>query len=362
MLKILIGFDYELFLGENYASHKEILMDTTDQILELLKANHVPATLFADVCCALQHKKYGVTDFVDDFEAQLKRAQKDGFDIQLHIHSNWLNSSYDGRKWNISRDGYRIHEFGFGENGAPKIIREGIEYLNDILRAENPEYKCIAYRAGGYSLQPHSELVRTLRENGILIDSSVCRHLYVESAANKYDYRKVPSKMNWWLTPDQELTYEGCYSEGGLYEVPVCSDNNSLLKRIFWGKEKLVLPPSKAVHEKGTYVKIETASQRRKSKLKILLNYNRTYSLISFDSTAPESIFSTLEKIAKKYNTKKNDVYVSLLGHPKLCNEHVLAGMMQLVEQVNSNKNRFEFISFRQLFDELCKQRNSLES
>lgn len=122
MLKILIGFDYEMYLGENYASHKEILIDTTKQILELLKANNVSATLFADVCCVLQHKKYGLTEFVNDVEDQLKNAQKNGFDVQLHIHPNWLNSSFNSNKWDISRKGYRIHEFGFDENGACKII------------------------------------------------------------------------------------------------------------------------------------------------------------------------------------------------------------------------------------------------
>ncbi len=359
MLKILIGFDYELFLGENYANHKDILINPTDQILELLKENDVPATLFADVCCALQYKKYGQTDFVNDFEGQLKRAQKNGFDIQLHIHSNWLNSSFDGQKWDISLDGYRIHAFGFGEDGARKIIKDGIEYLHNILRDENPEYKCVAYRAGGYSIQPHSELVRVLRENGILIDSSVCRHIYVDSNANKYDFRKVPAKMNWWLTPDKDFAYEGCRAEGGLFEVPVCSDNNSLFKRIFWGKEKLVLPSSDTPNQNGTCAKLEVVQERRPSKLKILLNYNRIYSLVSFDATAPERLFAALKKIEKKYNTKKNDVYVSILGHPKLCNAYVLAGMKQFVEQVNLNKDRFAFISFRQLYDELCEQNDS---
>ncbi len=356
MLKILIGFDYEMFLGENHASHKEILTDTTNQILELLKANNVTATLFADVCCVLQHKKYGLTEFVNDIEEQLKQAQKDGFDVQLHIHSNWLNSSYDNNRWDIAAKGYRIHEFGFDENGACKIIKDGVEYLKDTLSDENSDYKCVAYRAGGYSLQPHSELVRILRSNGILIDSSVCRHLYITSNTNNYDFRNVPSQMNWWLTPDKDFAYEGSKEEGGLFEVPVCSDNNSLFKRLFWKREKILLASYGWPDRNGSCAKIEVSEESRPSKLKLLLNYNKIYSLVSFDGTAPERLFSALKKIEKRYNTKKNDVYISILGHPKLCDEYVLDGMKRFVEQVNLHKDRFEFITFRQLYDELCKK------
>lgn len=350
MLKILIGFDYELFLGENYTDHREILIDTTSQILDLLKKNNVSATLFADVCCALQHKKYGQVDFVNDFEDQLIFAQKNGFDVQLHIHSNWLNSSFDGKKWEISPKGYRVHEFGFTDDGVEKIIKDGIDYLNGVLLAYDPYYKCIAYRAGGYSIQPHSELVKILRKNGILIDSSVCRHQYIESNANNYDFRTLPSKMNWWLTPNQDFIYEGKPSEGGLFEVPLCSVRGSLLKRIIFGRKKTVLP---YVEPKGSYVKLDIPTKSNTSRFEVLLNYNKTFSLVSFDSMAPERIFSTIKKIEKKYDTKHNDVYISIIGHPKLCNKYVLHGMEQFVEKVKDFNGRFEFITFRQLYDEL---------
>lgn len=350
MLKILIGFDYELFLGENYADHREILIDTTSQILDLLKKNNVSATLFADVCCALQYKKYGQVDFVHDFEDQLVFAQKNGFDVQLHIHSNWLNSSFDGQKWEISPKGYRVHEFGFTNDGVEKIIKNGIDYLNGVLLAHDPDYKCIAYRAGGYSIQPHSKLVKILRDNGIVIDSSVCRHQYIKSNANNYDFRALPPKMNWWLTPNQNFTYEGQPSEGGVFEVPLCSDRGSLLKRIILGKEKMVLP---YVEPKGSYVKLDIPQKSNPSRFQVLLNYNKNFSLVSFDSMAPERIFSTMKKIEKKYDTKHNDVYISIIGHPKLCNKYVLDGMRQFVEKVKRYNNRFEFITFRQLYNEL---------
>ncbi|MDO4618548.1 MAG: hypothetical protein Q4B31_03385 [Clostridia bacterium] len=353
MLKILIGFDYELFLGENFAGHREILIDTTNQILEMLKKNNVSATLFADVCSALQYKKYGQTDFVDDFEKQIVWAENNNFDVQLHVHSNWLNSAFDGEKWDISPEGYRIHDFGFGKDGAGKIIKDGVDYLNNLLLPEVPDYKCIAYRAGGYSIQPHSDIVKVLRENGIYIDSSVCRHKYVDSNANKYDFRNLPYAINWWLTPDKDFTYQGTPSEGGLFEVPLLSDRNSLFKRFIKGKEKLNLP---YVKPKGSYVKLDIPEEKKKTKIDVILNYNKTYELVSFDSMASERMYSVMEKIYKKYNAKKNDIYISIIGHPKLSNEYVLGGMEKFVKRINSDKDRFEFITFRQLYDELCEK------
>lgn len=172
------------------------------------------------------------------------------------------------------------------------------------MSTENQDYKCVAYRAGGLSLQPHSELVRILRNNGILIDSSVCKNLFIESEAIKYDYRNVPSKMNWWLTPDKEFTYEGCKVEGGVFEVPVCSDNNSLFRRLFWKKAKLVLPSVSLPNERGTFINLETATKRQ-SKLRILLNYNKIYSITSFDGTAPEKLFATVKKLRENITQRK---------------------------------------------------------
>ena len=350
MLKILISFDYELFLGENYADHKEILIDTTNQIIDLLNTKGVQATLFADVCCALRYKYYGQMDFVNDFEEQLVLAQEKGFDVQLHIHSNWLNSTYNGQKWDISPVGYRVHEFGFSDGGVEKIIKDGIQYLNDVLLTHNPKYRCVAYRAGGYSIQPHSELVKILRNNGIVIDSSVCRHQYIKSNANNYDFRRLPTKMNWWLTPERDFIYEGYSTEGGVFEVPLCSDKGSLIKRIIFGKKKVTLPHTE---RKGAYIKLDIPEKKKQNKFQILLNYNKQFSLVSFDSMAPERMFSVIKKIEKMYDTKNNDVYISIIGHPKQCNEYVLRGMSSFIDKVKKYNNRFEFITFRQLYDAL---------
>ncbi len=352
MLKILIGFDYELFLGENFVEYDEVLIKPTYQILEMLEKNNVTATLFADVCCARQYKKYEQLDFVEDFEKQLISAQENGFDVQLHIHSNWLNSSFDGNRWDISPKGYRIHEFGFsGENSAQQIIRDGIDYLNGLIKPHNSDYKCIAYRAGGYSIQPHSELVRALRENGVFIDSSVCRHQYIKSNANNYDFRKLPRKMNWWLSPDKDFSYEGTVDDGGLFEVPMCGDKNSMFKRLFV-KDREIIP---SVPRKGSYVKLNLPKRNIIGRLRHILNYNKTFALASFDSMPPERMFETMKKIERKYDTAHNDVYISIIGHPKLCNEYVLNGMEKFIKTTSCYRDRFEFITFRQLYDELCK-------
>ena len=202
MLNIAITFDYELFLGRNLAESKDVLFEPTERIINLLNSYGVTSTFFADICSVFAHKKSGLKEYVDDFEAQLKRMILTGHDVQLHIHPNWLLSNYTEGEWIFDTTHYRIHNFGFdadAKTSAQSIIHGGKQYLEDLLQNVCASYKCIAYRAGGYSVQPHQELFQVLMDEGIIIDSSVCAKQFADTSANKYDFRRSPNATNWWI-------------------------------------------------------------------------------------------------------------------------------------------------------------------
>ena len=146
MLNIAITFDYELFLGENYLSDDEILFSPTRRLEELLDSHGITSTFFADVCSVFAHKKYGLNQYVNSFEDQLRELIKHGHDVQLHLHPNWLLSEYRNEKWIFDTTHYRLHDFGFDscDLTVPGIIHMGKEYLEKIIFPVSSDYKCIA--------------------------------------------------------------------------------------------------------------------------------------------------------------------------------------------------------------------------
>ena len=223
MLKICLTFDYELFLGRNLASYQEILFQPTENIMNTLSSLGVSGTFFADVCSVYAHRQLGDDKYCESFQSQIIDLIRHGQDVQLHLHTNWLNAEIiDGKIVPGNKD-YRIHSLGFNSGGrANEVIRKGKEYLENACSSVDKSYKCIAYRAGGFSVQPEKELFEALNENGIVIDSSVVPHMKAETV-NYYDFRDVPDKMNWWIDPQKGISEESEKSIKTIFEVPIAT-------------------------------------------------------------------------------------------------------------------------------------------
>lgn len=53
------------------------------------------------------------------------------------------------------------------------LFREGVGLLTKIVRQADANYRILAYRAGGWAIQPFYRMKEAFLECGILIDSSV---------------------------------------------------------------------------------------------------------------------------------------------------------------------------------------------
>ncbi len=338
MLNVALTFDYELFFGENFGTADDILFEPTRKLLDLLDKYNVKATFFADVLSVYMHKKYRITDYCDKFKAQLQDIISRGHDVQLHIHSNWLKSMFADGKWNFDIDSYRIHTFGFDTNeemSVPNIIRWGKDYLESIAREVNDNYCCVAYRAGGYSVQPHEQLFKCLLENQIYIDSSVAIG-QKSDGVNKYDFTEFPERCGWWVKTDGKLDEPCEQTENIMYEIPIYFYRNSLLRRLFVPQSEQRL---KLGEMRGSFVNSNTekCSTKRKSKLALLFSYGKIKSLLSVDSLPYQAIFRTVEKCAKK-NASQNGS-ISIIGHPKLVDSVWLDNFEKLLIAMIGKKN-----------------------
>ena len=209
MLHILITFDYELYFKKNLVSSEEILFNPTQKICQILDSKKVKGVFFADVCSVWQHNKYSLNNYSKMFEEQIRFLSLQGHDIELHIHPHWLKSEYCNKEWNFAEEYYTLdsfinkNEFSLDYNN---IISKGIDYLENTIKPVNKNYKVLAYRGGGYSLQPYSLLIKSLVNNNIIFDSSVAMYQKsLDYSIQKYDYTNLPQKLNYYLSPNVEL-------------------------------------------------------------------------------------------------------------------------------------------------------------
>lgn len=170
----------------------------------MFNEENVKGVFFVDVCSAIVHQQKGLFNFSQPFLEQIQSLVHDGHDVQLHIHPSWYMTQRQGYKLIPSHTGYRLHEYGFEgtKTQAIDIISESVEYLNSNLSCINGDYRCIAYRTGGFSIQPEEILLKTLRDKGIVIDSSVVPFMK-NDRVNGFDFSDVPNKLNWWIDPKQ---------------------------------------------------------------------------------------------------------------------------------------------------------------
>lgn len=352
MLRLCITFDYELFLGENWKSEEEVLFEPSMRLSELLKVEGVPATFFADVCSVMRYQVYNQVSFCEGFSRQIGEFVQAGHDVQLHMHPNWLKSSFENGKWSISIEGYKLHEFGLEKGGyGRQLIREGKEYLENMLKAHNPDYRCIAYRAGGFCISPEKELFEALRENDIIIDASVAQKQVAAATIQDYNFSKIPSCLNWWVDPSVGIRTVSEKSENNIYEVCIGGVKNSLVK--FFGIPIRELH----VHGRSGYgdcMKIDLPkSTRIAGKLKSLKRRLWSYGILSLDTRGYKVLIRDINELYRKYDCKRRDQYVCIICHPKLASNALIYNMQSFVREVKKYPDKYGFATMTDIVKDL---------
>jgi hypothetical protein len=180
--------DWELFgngLG-NVATQQYypslFFMDISDEL-------GLNPTFMVDVAQPIMFRKYMDKDpniglQLTLWEESIKLIKKRGFDIQLHIHPQWLNSKYENgffyldNRYNIGK--YKIDEQNY-------FVENGIKYLEELLTPIDLNYKVHSFKAGGWGLQPSESILNVLKKNNIHVVLGLRNKLYNHNLG--YDYR-----------------------------------------------------------------------------------------------------------------------------------------------------------------------------
>lgn len=346
MLYLGITFDYELFLGENYKNEEEVLIKPTEKISKMLSGLGISATFFADVCCPMRYRELGKDKFPEMFDAQLQQLMQMGHDVQLHIHPNWLKASSVGEKVIFNKDFYRIHNFA-NENdysAIEDIVKEGCNYLDVVLKKKFPNYKCIAYRAGGYCLQPEQEISRILYDNGIRIDSSVCCGKSYIGGGMYYDYRKVNKTPNFYFNHEIGLL-EKCKNKipNGIFEIPVGSYKKNPFKII----ASKMNAPITTLSVNGCAMKLDVTIRPKNRLKQRIKNCFIESNMLTLDSYNYKSMVYMVKHLLKDHNCKKKDIYLTIIAHPKMQSDDHIENMKKTCELLLKEK----YVVFSNLSD-----------
>jgi hypothetical protein len=345
MLNIFFTADYEMYFGKNYYTDTEILFEPTEKLVETFNKYNLKVNIFADILSVAAHRKYNLSNYADNFELQIKSFVKEGHDVQLHLHPHWLTAKYENNSWIFNKNHFRIHSF----KNINEIVKNSIDYLNKTLNTVNPDYKCIAYRAGGWSLQPEGNLLKILYENGIKIDSSIFKGGYKNIQTHYFDFRKIPDNVNYFIDPQKGINIE---SKNGIFEIPIASIYNfparlfyKLLFKIYKNKiykNKIILKKGESIIESNCKSsKFSTVKARVKSFLIDPIFF-------SFDNTSSAEMIKFVDYLIAKYNTSEDDIYISIIGHPKGLSDEQLHEIDVFLEVVSTlYKDKVNFLTFQ---------------
>jgi len=347
-IKILLTFDYELPLG-SCTDYQKALFKPAEDLINCANGLDVPIVLFADVCSAIRFKEWDRENYYIPFSNQLRKSLQEGHDIQLHIHPHWMNSTYAAGKFipspNFSLSSFKDPLAGFT---IEKIITQAFAELQEISRGGRADHACVAFRAGGYDVEPESKRILTkLYELGIRIESSVIKDFYLDYSFSHIDYSDSPYHSAWRISKSGPLTMEG----NDMLELPISSMPMTipdiLRRRIKKTLNKSVYK-SRVLANSGKGFLAISGHQTLKSKLRKITNPQ----VLSFDKEHLEyqDLANIVSYNVKRYQHESDDLILTAIAHPKSMGKYHLELMKEFVEKTREKyKEQVTFVTYPQI-------------
>jgi hypothetical protein len=145
----------------------------------------------------------------DEWDDMVRETLRQGHDIQLHVHPQWHNAEYQDGRWKLTADWSILN---YSREEALQMLRSGKEYLENLLKDIDRNYRCVSFRSGAWCIAPSPHMLDLLVELGIVFDMSIV-------AGVKYDTRNI------------KLDYLGCEEEFLPY-YPVMTDARKVSDKV----------------------------------------------------------------------------------------------------------------------------------
>ncbi len=218
---LIITIDYEIF-GNGQGCLNHCLLDPADQMMKIASRFNAPLTFFVEALEFMAMERYEGETRV---RQQLGRAVRNaGHDAQLHLHPQWWEAERgkDGG-WKLNMSRWRIGDLE--SSLIADMVASGKSWLKEVV--DSPGYECIAFRAGGWCIQPAKNVLPVLRAKGIRIDSTVAPGFWNASPDEWCDFREAPALPYWSVDRDVCKV-----AKSELLEVPITTGHIGPLRHL----------------------------------------------------------------------------------------------------------------------------------
>ena len=335
-MNVYITYDYELFFGNPTGSVEKCIIEPTNLISELANKAGVKMVFFIDVGYIKKLKEYKqqFPKVEKDYQLvinQIKDLVKQGHDCQLHIHPHWEDCTHNGTDWNMVVNRYKLVDFSDSE--IENIVVEYKQILENITNKA-----VVAYRAGGWCLQPFSRIKKAFEKAGLKLDSTVFPGGKNTKGNYYYDFTNVPNKDKWCFSDD--LCVEDVKGEFIEYSI----SNYQYSVWFFWRLFVLGRLQPKLHKPIGDGYPIPSVGMKKQ-----MLTKGMTL------SAGVDGYFATKMSRVVKRNKRKGWDETVFIGHPKATTYFALK---QLEKFINTHKNKVNFKTFNEVIKQDNVERN----
>ena len=338
MNNLILTFDYELPLGGVKNNYQDALFDPTSQLLEWAQEQNLSLVFFVDILSYVQFKKNKMDSYTDPFRKQVHEMILKGHDVQLHIHPHWLNTTIKNNCFETNAP-FSLSDYQNDE--IEDMISLSIQELSLLAKEVDPNYQCLAFRAGGYNFGSKMELIcRILYQNGIRFDSSIANGYYFKSNSSTVDYRSFKPMPNGYI-PNIKTKSS---SINRLFEIPIASKPKFLFEMPT--SMKLKWYSHRAVH-RGIMIHSKTNLNFKEKWAMLLSNRMLTVDNHTFSVSY---LCSILNYHFRKYKNNA-EITCALIGHPKAMGPysyHLLNRLLQTIQK--SSYPTIRVINFTQYY------------
>jgi hypothetical protein len=168
MIEFIFTIDYEIY-GNGTGSLDDLIYEPARRLKNLFEKHNARFVAFIEAVELEKIEAYGTDPTIDGIKKQIRDFYRDDFEIALHLHPQWSNARYEGRRWALDLSEYNLCTLS--RTRINQIVEDSMAYLRHVV--DQSHFTPLSYRAGNWLFQPTAAAANVLAEKGIRIDSSV---------------------------------------------------------------------------------------------------------------------------------------------------------------------------------------------
>jgi hypothetical protein len=181
--------DWELS-GTGAGDARELQFKPMRELVKIYNAHGIRGSFNAEVMQQLTFRKFErehaeLKALADEWDEAVRETLSQGHDIQLHIHPQWAGAEYRDGKWHLTADWSILN---YAPDEAFEMMKAGKEYLENLLRVVNADYRCVSFRSGSWCIAPSPHMLNLLVKLGLVFDMSIVGGVRYETKNINLDY------------------------------------------------------------------------------------------------------------------------------------------------------------------------------